>query len=189
MATTKLMTPDDLLEMGEDARFCELIRGELVCMSPSEGRHGKIGVRIATLLDLHAGRTRLGDVFGVEAGFILDRDPYTLLVPDAAFVRAERVPAEEDQSGFLELAPDLVVEVISPSARPGQITTKLLTFLNAGVQIVWLVDPENKSVTIHAAGEPPRTLTTGDEIDGGDVLPGFSVPVAAFFERWLRDSS
>ncbi|CAN5185226.1 hypothetical protein BH23CHL1_BH23CHL1_21610 [soil metagenome] len=88
----------------------------------------------------------------------------------------------------MELVPDFVVEVISPLERPGQITTKLLTYLNAGVQVVWYVDPENKSVTIHAANEPPRTLTTDDEIDGGEVLPGFRVPVAAFFERWLRDS-
>ena len=187
MATTKLMTAEDLWAMGEDGRFCELIRGELVCMSPSSGRHGKIGIRIATLLDLHASRTKLGDVFG-EAGFILARDPYTLLVPDAAFVRAEKVPTEDEQKGFLELVPDLVVEVLSPSERPGQITTKLLTYLNAGVKIVWLVDPEDRSVTVHVAGQTPRTLTTDDEIDGGDVLPGFTAPVAAFFERWLRDS-
>lgn len=87
----------------------------------------------------------------------------------------------------MELVPDLVVEVISPSERPGQITTKLFTYLDAGVRIVWLVDPEAQTVTVHAAGESPRTLTTDDEINGGDVLPGFSVPIAAFFERWLRD--
>lgn len=189
MATTKLMTAEDLWTLDDDGKRCALIRGELICMSPSSGRHGKIGIRIATLLDLYASRTKLGDVFGVEAGFILARDPDTLLVPDAAFVRAERVPPEDEQKGFLELVPDLVVEVLSPSERPGQITTKLLTYLNAGVKIVWHVDPEDRSVTVHTAGQTPRTLTVDDEIDGGEVLPGFSAPVAAFFERWLRDSS
>lgn len=186
MATTKLMTAEDLWEMGEDGRFCELIRGELVCTSPASGRYGKIGVRIATLLDLHASKTKQGDVFS-EAGFILARDPYTLLVPDAAFVRAERAPSQEEQKGFLEFAPDLVVEVLSPSERPSEYTTKLVTYLNAGVTTVWYVDVEDRSITTHTTGQTPRTLTTDDEIDGGEVLPGFNTPVAAFFERWLRD--
>jgi Uma2 family endonuclease len=127
-------------------------------------------------------------VFKSSAGYILGRDPDVVLSPDVSVVRSDRFPEEGPGATFMELVPDFVVEVISPLERPGQITTKLLTYLNAGVQVVWYVDPENKSVTIHAANEPPRTLTTDDEIDGGEVLPGFRVPVAAFFERWLRDS-
>jgi Uma2 family endonuclease len=188
MATTKLMTAEDLWEMGEEARFCELIRGELICMSPATGKHSQItGMIFAHLLAF----TRVGtshDVFESSAGYILARDPDIVVGPDVSVVRSDRFPEEGPASTFMELVPDLVVEVISPSERPGQITTKLFTYLNAGVQIVWLVDPENKLVTVHTAGEIPRTLTTDDEIDGGEVLPGFSVPVAAFFERWLRDS-
>ncbi|MBA2454628.1 MAG: Uma2 family endonuclease, partial [Chloroflexia bacterium] len=157
MATTKLMTADDLLDMGEDAKFCELIIGELVCMSPASGKHSQITGVIFGHLWTFARDDPSHTVFESSAGYILGRDPDVVLSPDVSVVRSDRFPAEGPGATFMELVPDLVVEVISPSERPGQITTKLLTYLNAGVQVVWYVDPENKSVTIHAANEPPRT--------------------------------
>lgn len=189
MATTKLMTAEDLWAMGEDARWCELIRGELVYMSPASGMHSQVAGMILRHLLVFASKGRQQQVFESSAGYILGRDPDIVLSPDVSVVRSDRFPPEGAGNRFMELVPDLVVEVISPSERPGQVTTKLLTYLNAGVQAVWLVDPEDRSVTVHAAGQTPRTLAIDDELDGGDVLPGFSVPVADIFSRWLPSES
>jgi Uma2 family endonuclease len=156
-------------------------------MSPASGKHSYVTGEIFWHLMAFVSSERSHHVFESSAGYILSRDPDVVLGPDVSVVRSDRFPEEGPGDRFMDLVPDLVVEVISPSERPGQITTKLFTYLNAGVQIVWLVDPPNRSVTVHTAGQTPRTLTTDDEIDGGEVLPGFSVPVAAFFERWLRD--
>ena len=189
MATTKLMTAEDLLAMGDDAKHCELVRGELVCMSPATGKHSQIAGMILGQLLGFAQTSKEFDVFDSSAGYLLARDPDIVLAPDVSVVRSDRFPEEGPGLAFMVLAPDLVVEVLSPSERPGQITTKVLTYLDAGVRMVWLVDPEDQVVTVHAAGKPSRTFTTEEEIDGGDVLPGFSVPVASFFERWLRRQS
>jgi Uma2 family endonuclease len=102
-------------------------------------------------------------------------------VPDAAFVRADRAPQGEARKSFPRLAPDLVVEVLSPSDRVSEVVAKLEMYQEAGVPLIWLVDPDKETITIIAAGQPTRVVKQGDTIDGGDVLPGFSVPVAEIF--------
>ena len=181
MATTKLMTAEDLWEMGEDARFCELIRGELACMSPASGKHSQTTGVIFGHLWTFARHDRSHEVFESSAGYIIARDPDVVLAPDVSVVRSERFPPDGPRRRFMDLVPDLVVDVISPSERPGHITTKIVTYLNTGVRIVWLVDLENRSITVHAADRPPRTLTIDDELDGGEVLPGFRLRVADIF--------
>jgi Uma2 family endonuclease len=102
-------------------------------------------------------------------------------VPDIAFVRAERAPRGEARRHFPRLAPDLVVEVLSPSDRASEVVAKLELYQEAGVSLLWLVDPEKETVTVIAAGRPAAVLKSDDTLDGGDVLPGFTIPVAEIF--------
>lgn len=181
MATTKRWTVEDLERDGPPEGRWELIDGELVEMAPSGGRASKIGGRALRLLGNHVEPRGLGEMFGADGGFVLFPGRDLLRVADAAFVRADRLPAPEDQLGFLRLAPDLVVEVVSPFDRPGEVAAKTAMWLDAGVRLVWVLDPDDRTVTIHALGHPSRTLREGDELDGGDVLPDFRVPVAELF--------
>lgn len=181
MATTKLWTVEDLEREGTPEGRWELIDGELVEMNPSGGRASRIAFGVGTHLRNHALPRGLGEVFGADGGFVLFPGRDLLRVADAAFVRADRLPAPEDQLGFLRLAPDLVVEVVSPFDRPGDVAAKTAMWLDAGVRLVWVLDPEVRTVAIHALGLPPRTLRDGDDLDGGDVLPDFRVAVGELF--------
>lgn len=110
---------------------------------------------------------------------MLLRAPDTVLAPDVAFIAGERWPAET--SGFVELAPDLAVEIVSPSNSPGEIERKVAIYLRAGVRSVWVVYPTERQVVVHMPSHPPAVFREGDQIDGGEVLPGLSLPVAEIF--------
>lgn len=181
MATTKLMTAEDLFRMGEETDRLELIRGELQRMPPAGGEHGEIGVELTGHLWLHVREHRLGRTYSADTGFILERDPDTVLAPDVAFIRTERLPAKADRVGFLPVPPDLAVEVISPSERRGAIATKAGLYLSAGVRLLWLVRPRTRTIEVHRADGSHQTLHTGDALDGEDVVPGFHLPVAELF--------
>src|SRR5262245_41778463 len=114
MATTSLMTAEQLFELDLDGHH-DLIRGELISMAPAGARHGKIAASVAYFLRRHLESNPIGTAYGAETGFILTRSPDTVLAPDAAFVRGDRLPSDEEQEGFLPFAPDLAVEVLSPS--------------------------------------------------------------------------
>ncbi len=181
MATTKLMTVEELEREGPPEGRWELIDGELVEMSPSGGDASFIGGWIHTLLSNHVVPRRLGRVYPADASFVLFPGREIVRSPDVAFVRAERVPPPEQHAGFLRLAPDLVVEVVSPYDRPGEIAAKAAMWLEAGVRLVWVVDPPTRTFAVHAPGRAVQVLTEGDELDGEDVVPGFRVAVADLF--------
>jgi Uma2 family endonuclease len=119
-------------------------------------------------------------VFGADGGFAPFPDRQTVRAADAAFVRADRLPPP-DQEGFSRLAPDLVVEVVSPSDRMTDVTAKAMMWLDVGVCPVWAVLPSSRTVTVYGPDGVPRMLREGDELDGGEVLPDVSVPVSALF--------
>ena len=179
MATTKLMTAEDLECMEDDGWRHELIRGELIQIPLGSFLHSKIAAWIGTLLSVHVCAQRLGDVTGANGGYILSRNPDVVVAPDAAFVRADRLP--EEFPTYLELAPDLVVEVVSPSDRMNDVTDKVMLYLDAGTQLVWVVQPRFKTVTVHYPDRTTKTFTSADELDGGDVLPGFQLRVSDLF--------
>lgn len=181
MATTRLMTAADLFRMGDETDRLELIRGELRRMPPAGGEHGEIGLELAVHLWLYTREHRQGRVYNADTGFILERDPDTVLAPDVAFIRAERLPPKDQRRGFLPVAPDLAVEVISPSERAGTIANKIALYLEAGVRLVWLVQPRSRTVTIHRADGSQRVARMGDALDGEDVMPGFCFDVAELF--------
>jgi Uma2 family endonuclease len=177
----RVMTSGELAEIEDDGqRRYELLRGELLEMGPTGDEHGAIQFELARRLGNYIVEHQLGRGYGAETGFLLARDPDTVLAPDITFVRADRLPAER-QGPYLALAPDLVVEIVSPSDRLSRVNDKMLTYLDAGVRLVWIVDPQRQIVTTYAADGTVRVLRDADELDGGDVLPGFRLPVADIF--------
>ena len=173
-----ITTAEQLLRAGDIGR-CELIRGELRMMIPAGGEHGRITGKLTCAVGNHVMSRQLGTFYAAETGFILSRDPDTVRAPDVAFIRADR--AAPPARGYVPGAPDLAVEVLSPDDRPGYVREKVAEWLEAGAHAVWVVDPRDRTVTVHTAGEAPTVLQGADTLRGGDVLPGFAVEVAEIF--------
>jgi Uma2 family endonuclease len=171
------MTAEDLWLMGEDARL-ELIEGVPHPVSPTTKRHAKLMVWFSHLLVSHIDQHQLGTLYAGDPGFILERDPDTVLGPDMAFVRAGGPPEEE--RGFSPEVPDLVIEFSSPSHRPGRMADRVRRYREFGVPVVWVLYPDSRTIAVHDAGGS-RTLGEGDVLDGGDVLPGLRLPLADIF--------
>jgi len=180
--TTMLLTADDLLAMPEDGNRYELIRGELVSTPMSSYESSDIAAGIVTVLRTYAHTHRLGRVTGADGAFILARDPYTVRIPDVSFVRIDRLPPPAQRRQFLELAPDLAVEVVSPSDSANAVQEKVREYLDYGVQLIWVVHPAQRTVTVYTADRNARVLYEDEALDGGDVLPGFTLTVAEIFE-------
>lgn len=159
----------------------DLVRGEIIQMSPAGWKHGKVALRVGQLLGNFLEREQLGDAYGAETGFVLSVEPPIVLAPDAAFVRKDRLHLVQREEGFFPGYPDLAVEIISPSDRPTPVMTKVFEYLEAGTPLVWVVDPEDQTVMVFDHLGSGRKLVPGDTLDGGDVLPGFSVPVEHLF--------
>lgn len=184
MATvaTKRWTIADLSDLPDEGRY-EVWGGELIEMPASGGRHSSIGVRISMRIATHVESLGLGVILGADGGFVIAREPMTLFVPDVSFVRSERYPV--DDAGILVLVPDLVVEVVSQSDRARDVAEKISVYRAAGVALIWVVYPEQRMVAVHTATQPDviHQFHEGDELDGGDVLPEFRLPVADIFPR------
>lgn len=164
----------------------ELVRGELRLMPTPELPHGAAASELTFLLSLHVRQHGLGSVFGDNIGYELVQLPRTVRVPDASFVRAERMPPEGVSGRLFHFPPDLAVEVISPSERGSRLEEKLFDYAAGGTPLVWLVDPEARTVTAISADAPTRVLTEADTLGGGTVVPGFSCRVADIFARIAR---
>ena len=177
--TTHQMTAEELIRLPDDGYRHELIKGELLTMSPSGAEHGELVVNLTAPLATYVKQNCLGVIFGAETGFKLERDPDTVLAPDIAFVSRERVSLIP--ANYLAIAPDLVVEVISPSEREQQVKQKTQQWLSFGVRLVWLVKPKFRTVEIHRLNSA-ETLTVNEVLSGGEVVPGFEISVTSIFE-------
>jgi Uma2 family endonuclease len=172
MASTKaLVTAQQLYEMGSDARF-ELVRGELVPMSPVGGDHGDIVFLLGSWLVPFVRQHKLGRC-GTERGFILAHDPDLVRAPDAYFVSRERERPAKGR-GFYDGAPDLAVEVLSPSDKAIDVQAKVHEYLTAGTRLVWVIDPQSEAVTAYHPSGDARLYSGDQDVSGEDVLPGFS---------------
>jgi len=178
MVISTPLTADALLAVPESERG-ELIRGEVRPVSPAGYDRFLLTGRLTFALQDWARETGAGPVGG-ERGCILARDHDTVLGPDIAFSAAERAPARGTR-GFLQIAPDFAVEVLSPSNLAGAILEKVRIYLAAGVRLVWIVDPAANTVAEYTPDGATRWLTSAGVLDGGDVLPGFSIDLAALF--------
>lgn len=182
MSTTapKLMTADELLRLNDGLRH-ELVKGELLTMTPAGTTHGMVAARLARLLGNWVDERGLGYVLGAETGFKLATDPDTVRAPDASFVAMQRIPPEGVPEKYWPGAPDLAAEVVSPGDSYEEVRAKVQEWLEAGTRLVWVVRPRARQVEVHTPDGRIALRGAEDELDGGDVLPGFACRVAALF--------
>ena len=167
-----LMTAEELLHLHLPDKRVELVRGVLVVREPAGGRHGRVALNIALELGSYIRSHELGAVYAAETGFTLARHPDTVRAPDVAFVRRERLVSPEP-IGFPDLAPDLVVEVLSPDDRSGKLLAKIADWLSAGTRLVWVVDPERRLARVYRQDGTERIVAADETLDGEDIVPGF----------------
>lgn len=184
--TTRPITADELLVMphrdehGNDCRL-ELIRGELKVVSPSKPLHGILCARIAAALSNFVEPRELGLIFGAETGCLVEHDPDSVLGVDAAYVSRERLESIENFEKFMPFAPDLAVEVLSPSNTVSEMDEKIAMYFAAGSRSVWVVNPKRRTVAVYTSPFDVRILGERDTLGGGDVLPGFALGLSNLF--------
>jgi len=178
MSQPALLTADELLHLHIPDKRVELVKGVLVVREPPGLRHGRVAMELARRLANHADGRGLGRVYAAETGFTLFRDPDTVRAPDVAFVRSERL-LDPEPVGFGDLAPDLVVEVLSPSDRAGAVLAKVADWLSAGTRLVWVVDPERGLARVYRQDGTEALVARDETLDGEDVVPGFSCALSA----------
>jgi len=172
MATTtrRVATEEDLLAMPKDGQKYELVDGE-IRVSPAGDRHSAIAVHLSALLFAFVKEHRLGHVFGADAGFRLPTK--NVRSPDVSFVATGRFPDDKPPDDFGNIAPDLAVEVLSPHDRPRYVLDKVGEYLEAGVRLIWVIDPRRARAVVYRSLSDVREVSADDVLDGEDVLPGF----------------
>src|SRR5579872_4044310 len=176
--TAALMTAEQLAQTTVPHKRTELVHGRLVVHEPPGGKHGNVTANLAFRLAQHTDLMGAGALFVGDTGFTLTRNPDTVRGPDIAFVSKDRLPMLIP-IGYLELAPDLVVEVLSHHDRPGETLTKVGDWLEAGTRLIWVIDPERRLARIYRRNGTESMVSEDEPLDGEDVLPGFRCPLVA----------
>ncbi len=171
----KFTTANELFAMPSDGKRYELISGVLNMMSPAGSEHGKIAARILGRLLVHVEKHDLGEVFAAETGFLIATNPDTVRAPDVAFVSHQRLATVEPTRSFLPLAPNLVVEVVSPNDSWSEVEGKANHWLESGVGVVLVADPENETIYDYRSGLPRQELRSGDVFVAGNVCEGWQL--------------
>ena len=179
MSPPALLTADELQHVYVPDKRVELVRGLLVVRELPGMRPARVAMDLALALGAHVRAAALGRVYA-EAGFKLASNPDTVRGPDVAFIRRDRIP-DPEPTGFAHFAPDLVVEVISPGDRAGEVLAKVADWLSAGTRLVWVLDPARRVARVYRDDGTEQILTADESLDGGDVVPGFSCPVGEIF--------
>lgn len=173
-----LLTAEALAALSDDGFQYELVRGKLIKMPPSSSPSSIVALRLAVRAGSFIDQHRLGLYGGADWGLLLNRNPDTVRAPDFAFIRADRVPSSGVPRGYWPGAPDLVVEVVSPSDRFTDVIDKVHDYLDAGARLVWVLDPEKRRTYVFTLGRAPSVLPEDGVLDGEDVLPGFRLPLS-----------
>ena len=181
-ATTEPLTAEDLLRLSSEGVKGELIRGVLCETVPVGEEHGHIAGIFITYLNVHIRPRRLGRTGGTDVGVLVQRDPDTVREPDVYYVSSDKLPLDARVQGYLEVPPELVVEIVSPSDRQDAVNDKTLMWLSLGVLMVVEVYPAERALMVHRPNAPAVALTGEDELDGGEVLPGFKLPLSEIFD-------
>ena len=177
-ATDRLFSGNDLLAMGEVGP-CELIDGRIVSMSPTGAEHGRIEGLVARKLGNYVEENALGWVLAGEVGIYTRRDPDRVRAADVVFVSKTQLPEIPD--GFLEFAPELVVEVISPSDRWQDIRDKIDEYFSIGIQRVWIIEPKAHQILVYSSPTDAKRFRVGDTLRGELNLDGFDMAVDTVF--------
>ncbi|MBW3622119.1 MAG: Uma2 family endonuclease [Armatimonadetes bacterium] len=175
------MTADEFLEFCRNEKHLELVRGAVIQLSPSGIVHNQIESHASDLLKAFVMPRKLGVVWTGDAGFILERDPFTVRSPDLSFVRQERFEPVKHLEGFFPGAPDFAVEILSPTDSLKATEAKAQMYLRTGCSVVWILNPADFTLRIYRVGEAVRVLGLDDEADAEPVLPGFRCPVRDLF--------
>jgi Uma2 family endonuclease len=174
-----LVTGEALAEMGDIGR-CELVEGKIIMRSPTGWRHGRYERRFGNALGNFVDEHQLGEVLVGEVGIYTARNPDTIRGADVTFISNERL-AQVKSASFLDVAPELVVEVMSPDDRWTEVKQKIREYFSIGVVLVWVADPTDKTVSVYRSLTEVRLFNENDSLNGEEVLPGFSVSIAALF--------
>ena len=181
-AKNKLLTAGDLLRLNSQGVKGELIRGVLRETVSAGAEHSFVAGNIITAFHSHVRPNRLGRVGGTDGGVFVERNPDTVREPDIFYVSAERLPLQVRVQDYLEVMPELVVEIVSPSDSDQDVRDKTAMWLDHGVSVVLEVRPVARAIAVHRLGVSAVMLTGEDELEIDDVLPGFSLPLSEIFD-------
>ena len=177
----ELVTANELLTMEASGKSTELVRGKLIVREPPGTYHGRVQGILHVLVGSYVRAHELGVVFGQDTGFKIASDPDTVRAPDLAFVDRTRV-AQIPRRGYAALAPDLAAEILSPDDRPGEVLAKVGEWLEAGVRLVWVIDPDRRVASVYREDGSVMTVSSDADVHGDPVLPGFSFRLAELFD-------
>lgn len=177
---TRPVTAEELELLSAQGGHYELVNGELREMSPPGSEHGFVTLSLAARVTIYVQDNALGMTFASETGVLISRRPDTVLAPDLAFVAKGRLSVPLPK-GYIPVIPDLVLETRSPSDRPKAVAEKVQQWLALGVRLVWEMNPATQIVTVYAPGAEPQEVPADGILDGGDVLPGFLLPLSRVF--------
>ena len=180
-ATNQLMTAEELIMLPRGKMCYELVKGELIEISPAGHKHGRIVMNLGAPLTIFVKAHNLGAAYGAETGFKLASNPDTVRAPDVAFVSREQIERVGDPEGYWPGAPDLAVEILSPGDRMSAVEQEVKEYFTAGARLVWVVSQKLRKVTVYRSPTDIRVLTEQDTLDGEDVVPGFRLAVRELF--------
>lgn len=172
-----LMTAEELERLVLPGKQFELVRGRLLVREPPGSVHGMVTMNLGYFVSDFVRKHRLGVVFAQDTGFKITTNPDTVRAPDVAFLSREKLGAIPSR-GYAELAPDLLAEILSPDDRPSEVLAKVSDWLAAGTRLVWVIDPSRAQARIYRSDGSLTLLDGSGSLDGEEVLPGFTCPLA-----------
>jgi Uma2 family endonuclease len=175
--TPDVMTAEELERVSIPGKTTELVRGQLIVSEPPGTNHGRVAARLSYLVSSWVWPRQLGDVFAQDTGFKIDSNPDSVRAPDLAFVARER-RAQLARRGYSALAPDLIAEIVSPDDSPGKVLAKISAWLEAGVRLAWVIDPERSTAQVYRPDGSVSLVAADGELPGEGVLPGFTCTLA-----------
>lgn len=177
----RLLTAEELWRLPDSGKRWTLVRGEVIETMPPGGRHGMIALALGARLEQWA-RNGPGGCVGVESGFILERDPDTVRGPEVFYIRPERIPASGIPESYWEIAPDLAVEIVSPSESAAEVREKVRDYLVAGTALVGVIYPRTQEIIVRTPDGLARTFSQHEVLAHFDILPEFTCDIATLFQ-------